>query len=181
MEYELSTQEFYSLQACARQIDLVADLCAVSVSNRHEISVDGLQSFLDAQKKALSTVLQTVEDRYENQFEKQAVTAPEVQPLKGVTSELLARVIDVCSGAAIEEAAVASLHVELLESLQDDITPLSAFYAALQRQGYLVNFSVHGGTSHFTIKKPGSPEKTTAAKKPRPAPRKRERLAATVA
>ena len=66
MSYQLSEDEFNRLESCVNQLDFVADLCS-HVEGRKEITMDGLQGFLCAQREALHATIKAAESRAEAQ------------------------------------------------------------------------------------------------------------------
>ena len=66
MSYQLSETEFNRLESCVNQLDFVADLCS-HVEGRKEITMDGLQGFLCAQREALHATIKAAESRAEAQ------------------------------------------------------------------------------------------------------------------
>jgi hypothetical protein len=103
-----------------------------------------------------------------------------VEQPRGVFSpDLLARVMEVCSGAVMDEKAIAALHEELCDTDGfGESSSQEAFYEALRRQGYTVMAAMNNGISQFAIKRPPSkrPQSNKSSKAPE---RKREKLTAS--
>lgn len=182
MDYQISETERNSLATVRDQLDLICGCLSLGDGHLQFVSSHSLNIFLDERSKEIGSILAKLEERHDAEFEQAKAREQEQKQADGsIPPALLVRIIEVCSGVSIDEAAVAELHAELYEVLGDDITPLSAFYAALSRQGYEVSHSVNNDVSHFIIRKPASNGLPKAANKPRTAPRKRDRLAATTA
>ena len=188
MHFELSEKEFHGLESCQQQIGFMSDLC-MHIEGAQSVSIVGLMHFLDAQKAALAAVIKSADERQTEQMRlnSEMRNAETYEPQRGlhVASDLLVRIMDVCSGATVSDEMVVKLYDELFDATvpQGQGEPLKALHAALKRLGYEVNYSLNEGVTQFTIKQPVTTKaRSQTNKKPLMPARKRakERLEATV-
>lgn len=184
MEFELTQGEISNLQSCAEQMVFVSDLCCMAEGQR-SITIEGLGSFLDAQIRALKATINAAEDRHVAQLRlvrEEAKATMERSKTIAISTDLLVRVMQACSGATQDDKAIIDLNSELYEAtvMHGETEPLSAFYMALRRQGYSINFLDANGVMQTTIKRVKPMKSTQPAKPPKVATRKRERLVGSV-
>ena len=184
MEFELTQGEISNLQSCAEQMVFVSDLCCMAEGQR-SITIEGLGSFLDAQIRALKATINAAEERYVAQLRlvrEEAKATMERSKAIAISTDLLVRVMQACSGAIQDDEAIVEINNELYDAtvVHGDTEPLGAFYMALRRQGYSINFLDANGVMQTTIKRVKSMKSTQPAKPPKVATRKRERLVGSV-
>lgn len=172
LHYELSETELSRLDDCMKQLDFITDLCG-HIKGHPSLSIDGLQSFLCAIQQGLCTTLKAVEERREAQQVLNQGVYQQHAPV-GISPDLLVRIMEACSGADVGQDALAQLNDELFQVAVNDgfREAPTAFYAALQRQGYSVTSKVRNGEASINF------ERLAAQSKPKATARKRERLTA---
>ena len=185
MEFELTQGEISNLQSCAEQMVFVSDLCCMAEGQR-SITIEGLGSFLDAQIRALKATINAAEERHVAQLRlvrEEAKATMERSKTIAISTDLLVRVMQACSGAIQDDEAIVEINNELYDATvvtQGKSEPLSAFYMALRIQGYSINFFDANGMMQTTIKRVKPMKSPLPAKPPKVATRKRERLVGSV-
>lgn len=183
MDCQISEDEFNSIARCADQIDLLTSLCAYIPAGHHSITIEGLDSFLTAQKTVLRATLKALEERQETQrIASQSAAAAERDnsaPL-AISTELLVRIMEACSGATQDDEAIMQIHSDLYDTsvMHGHGEPLKAFYAALHRQGMGIKVIVGNGVCQTTLERATPKKVPQPSRPPRAGARKRERLTA---